>query len=1216
MSNKSELFFAFMSYLVILGYAERGEQHPRLASEGGKQHPLETQNILQSYPCPKEICDCFPRQNPLRMDVVCAMDIFRAEKAEKFAVFNDTNIPSRLLLLCDKLDLRVSRLSDGIFESLHAFHNIKIKGCHITTVSREAFRGLKSLTTLVLEGGYNTQLDRDCLQLPELSNLEAVSITNMGMSSAPNLCNLDKLWYVNLTGNSLPNFENTGMVCNDSTNIEAIIISDNHVRNLPKRLADISTKLGRLTADNNTIYSLEPTLFEGINSMLIVNLNDNRISAFPQDFFGRNIGMHTLELANNKIGNFPNGTFSELNALTLLRLDGMALTDHVWTKLENLTKLQVLYLNNNKIENINIDIMHKLGNLGILEMAENKLTDIPNGTFTSQRFMILLTLSQNNIVSIGKNSFQGLQSLLNLDIKKNYIEHIQYDALTNLTAMQVLNASSNHLTALPKFPPSLVALDLRKNRIADIANTSFANLAALQRINMLSNSLKHIKSHTFTANVALRLLNMAFNNISHIDYDAFGSKSMIEILILGHNSISTLSFLRYTEFRFLKTIDLSHNKLVALASGPNLFDESMEEIFLQNNDINFIDSFTFSRSSRLRYVDLRSNKISMLSNLALEVADGNLMQVNFFLAGNPFFCDCRLTWLKNILNIQERSSHRDYTIRDITSLYCDETGLMKDISIRRFLCEYKWNCFDPICNCCKEATCSCRHICPDNCTCYRSNNWDDENYINCMNSKLTTVPGNITQWATVIDLSGNVLRRISPDDFAEMLRLKELYINSSRVHDISAGSFKGFPNLAYLDLGHNLLTRLFPEMFEGLDNLDALDLRSNKIEFIVEKTFKSLTKLKAMDISGNKLQTISKYEFGSLSRLDRIWIGNNPWSCQCDYLEDMKNFTLAIVDHIKDFKEVTCTQFNNSIEELQKYPLVDIHLPDFCRNETVVYNHTRHETVRETLDTASISIMASLLSLFVIGLVVFGLVFWHRDFLKVWCFVKFGWKFNFGKNKDDEERIYDAFVSYSSKDEAFVVRELVPHLEDGHEGGAGFRLCVHFRDFPVGASIAESIISAVENSKRVIILLSDNFLTSEWCQYEFQTAHHRLLEERKNRIIMVLLHDIKNDLLDHQLRDYLKTRTYVKYGDPWFWHKIEYAMPQLKTGEPQINRVGENEAEPDVIPKGKRNNSMKGHRKDSINSDISDNMKYIMDNMKNFEADDPKRYAFEKEIEL
>ena len=76
------------------------------------------------------------------------------------------------------------------------------------------------------------------------------------------------------------------------------------------------------------------------------------------------------------------------------------------------------------------------------------------------------------------------------------------------------------------------------------------------------------------------------------------------------------------------------------------------------------------------------------------------------------------------------------------------------------------------------------------------------------------------------------------------------------------------------------------------------------------------------------------------------------------------------------------------------------------------------------------------------------------------------------------------------------------------------------------------------------MVLFDSFLESERCQYEFQTAHHRLLREKKNRIIMILLDEINNDKLDKELKLYLKTRTYVKIGDPWFWQKIEYAMPE------------------------------------------------------------------------
>lgn len=71
-------------------------------------------------------------------------------------------------------------------------------------------------------------------------------------------------------------------------------------------------------------------------------------------------------------------------------------------------------------------------------------------------------------------------------------------------------------------------------------------------------------------------------------------------------------------------------------------------------------------------------------------------------------------------------------------------------------------------------------------------------------------------------------------------------------------------------------------------------------------------------------------------------------------------------------------------------------------------------------------------------------------------------------------RQYDAFVSYSHLDEDFVSHVLVPRLEQTTH--RRYRLCVHYRDFPVGAAIADTIIGqtvvvVVETVTRDILLL-------------------------------------------------------------------------------------------------------------------------------------------------
>ena len=177
------------------------------------------------------------------------------------------------------------------------------------------------------------------------------------------------------------------------------------------------------------------------------------------------------------------------------------------------------------------------------------------------------------------------------------------------------------------------------------------------------------------------------------------------------------------------------------------------------------------------------------------------------------------------------------------------------------------------------------------------------------------------------------------------------------------------------------------------------------------------------------------------------------------------------------------------------------------------------------------------------------MAFKHRKCLQIWCFVKFGRKSRRDNENDEdkEDRHYDAFVSYSGLDCDFIAQELVPRLEEPRNGKEGYKLCVHDRDFPAGGSTAETIIDVIGNSKRVIVVLSNNYLRSRWCRYEFEQANFQLVQEGKNRIILVLLEEVDPDLISTEIGNYMMTRTYLKYKDPKLWTKIQHAMPVAGT---------------------------------------------------------------------
>ena len=167
----------------------------------------------------------------------------------------------------------------------------------------------------------------------------------------------------------------------------------------------------------------------------------------------------------------------------------------------------------------------------------------------------------------------------------------------------------------------------------------------------------------------------------------------------------------------------------------------------------------------------------------------------------------------------------------------------------------------------------------------------------------------------------------------------------------------------------------------------------------------------------------------------------------------------------------------------------------------------------------------------------------------------FGIKFQ----RTPEEKDYDAFVAFCCKDADWVFNTLMSYLEAPQ---CGFHICVHDRDFVPGVAITKNIMTAIQYSRRTILVLTPEFLKSGWCDLEFQAAHCRALEDRSNFLIIVLLKEVDENNLDETLKPYMKTNTYVSVDDEWFWQKIVYAMPKVPIDKLKAQQLGLNDEEP------------------------------------------------------
>jgi len=189
-------------------------------------------------------------------------------------------------------------------------------------------------------------------------------------------------------------------------------------------------------------------------------------------------------------------------------------------------------------------------------------------------------------------------------------------------------------------------------------------------------------------------------------------------------------------------------------------------------------------------------------------------------------------------------------------------------------------------------------------------------------------------------------------------------------------------------------------------------------------------------------------------------------------------------------------------------------------------------------------IIGCVIFIILVSVIVLGV---YRKEVSVWFYSRYGVRLH-GRDaaSREEEKLFDCFISYSKKDEAFVTQILAPELEYGNPP---FRLCLHYRDLPVASGyLSDAIVEAMEASRRSILVISENFLKNEWCRYEFKSAHLEVLRtNQRHKLILIFIGKINAKDFDPDIRFWLKTSTFLQWGEKMFWEKLRYAMPDVSS---------------------------------------------------------------------
>ncbi|XP_078139169.1 uncharacterized protein LOC139929746 [Centroberyx gerrardi] len=124
-----------------------------------------------------------------------------------------------------------------------------------------------------------------------------------------------------------------------------------------------------------------------------------------------------------------------------------------------------------------------------------------------------------------------------------------------------------------------------------------------------------------------------------------------------------------------------------------------------------------------------------------------------------------------------------------------------------------------------------------------------------------------------------------------------------------------------------------------------------------------------------------------------------------------------------------------------------------------------------------------------------------------------------------EGELYHVFISYSSTDYRWT-HSLINKLES-----CGLQVCYHERDFTPGRTVLENMSDCIQESQKVLLVLSPEFVRSRWCLLEANMSLFRDCLERKPMVPVLLEPGVSVPL-------HLCHLTYLEARDPDFISKV------------------------------------------------------------------------------
>ncbi|CAD7005898.1 unnamed protein product [Ceratitis capitata] len=646
----------------------------------------------------------------------------------------------------------------------------------------------------------------------------------------------------------------------------------------------------------------------------------------------------------------------------------------------------------------------------------------------------------------------------------------------------------------PKLP-YLMELDISNCHIENIAQEAFRNITGIRKLFMSRNKMNTIPQDAFNLLSQLEYLDLAYTNLLDFDYQLPHPTLAAAVNLIYGVKIQSSAF---RKLKKLKYLDMSHTQITRTSAMAFAhLGSSLEYMSLCYTSFPLIGNALFKKT-RLIGLDLSGNPYTSFVDDAFEsIAD--TLQYLFFEGSNIK----ELGWLKHLVNARVLGLARN----NINMLSSEYFVSLKNLEAIDLSANNIGNWYSRVFT---------------NNTLLRALNLRNNN-INILNSEMLE---DFKQLDYLGIGENNFICDCSLSDLVEVAA-----INNKKAECSKTSTLDDVPQLVYDNLED--LSRFFMPTIMARTLLRNLKRSFENLGIYNKARYLPRMRL-AASIGYSKLRTA----FEQTDECEVIDLPNN------DALLNGTAPKFQLIDY--EFDHYWCFNGTNRMQLVQ----LD------CQGKAFDVD------IAESLNELTKIVVASICSIMglTLLLVIIYLKRWHIYYyyssLKSAALLSVAAKDQVKKFNElaesDPSMVYDIFISYCQSDRDWVLEELLPNVEES----GNISICLHERDFQIGVAILENIISCMDRSRALMLIVSSNFLLSHWCQFEMHLAQHRIFEVSKEHLIIVFLEDIPRSKRPKTLQYLMEVKTYIKWPGAkgrevkpeerkYFWKRLRRSLEHL-----------------------------------------------------------------------